>query len=324
MENATIVIRDGVIRSVAPGGAPPEGARVRDYTGLTVYAGFIEPYKEVEAPAVEAASPGAHWRTNVTPERSALDGAGLDENGREALRGLGFTAAAIAPDSGIFRGTGELIALSEDATEISAGSARVIRGGVYQSVSPERGGWGGTPPTSLMGAIAVIRQAFLDAGWYAQTKAVEAARSEGIERVDRSAALEALGENNPDATPILFDADTSLNALRMAKIAREFDRTAILLGSGREYERIDAVAALGLGMIVPVNYPKKPDVSTRALAESVSLKTLMAWEQAPTNLRRLDTAGATVALTTHRMKKTKSLNFCQNTCGQLSHKRSMM
>jgi len=317
VENATIVIRDGVIRSVAPGGAPPEGARVRDYTGLTVYAGFIEPYKEVEAPAVEAASPGAHWRTNVTPERSALDGAGLDEKGREALRGLGFTAAAIAPDSGIFRGTGELIALSEDATEISAGSARVIRGGVYQSVSPERGGWGGTPPTSLMGAIAVIRQAFLDAGWYAQTKAVEAARSEGIERVDRSAALEALGENNPDATPILFDADTSLNALRMAKIAREFDRTAILLGSGREYERVDAVAALGLGMIVPVNYPKKPDVSTRALAESVSLKTLMAWEQAPTNLRRLDTAGATVALTTHRMKKTKG--FWTNVRAAVTH-----
>ncbi len=317
VENATVVIRDGVIRSVTPGGAPPAGARVWDYTGLTVYAGFIEPHKEVETPAVESDAPGAHWRSNVTPERSALDGAGLDEKGREALRGLGFTAAAIAPDSGIFRGTGELIALSEDASEISAGSTRLIRAGVYQSVSPERGGWGGTPPTSLMGAIAVIRQAFLDAGWYAQTKAVEATRSEGVERVERNAALEALGENDADATPILFDADSSLNALRMAKIAREFGRTAILLGSGHEYERVDAVAALGVPVIVPVNYPDKPDVSTRALAENVSLKTLMAWEQAPTNLRRLDAAGAAVSLTTHRMKKTKG--FWSNVRSAVTH-----
>ncbi len=304
IENATVVVRDGVIRSVGAGGRVPDGAREWDLSGHTLYAGFIEAHKDVEAPAVEKDAPGSHWRENVTPERSALDGAGLDEKGREALRKLGFTAAAIAPDTGLFRGTGELISLAEPETEISAGASRLILGGVYQSVSPETGGWGGTPPTSLMGAIAIMRQVFLDAGWYAQTKQIEAARSD-VEPVERNAALEALGENNGDSRVILFDAETSLNALRMAKIAREFERRAMLLGSGREFERVEAIAGLGLPLVVPVNYPETPGVGTRAEAESVSLKTLMSWEQAPTNLRRLDVAGASVAVTTHRLKKTK-------------------
>jgi len=315
--NATLVIRDGVIRSVTSGGRAPAGARVWDYSGLTVYAGFIEPYAEVDAGEVVGSSPASHWRSNVTPQRSALDGGGLDEKGREGLRELGFASAALAAGSGIFRGTGELVSLAEPETEISAGAPRLIRSGVYQSVAPETGGWGGTPPTSLMGAIAVMRQTLSDAGWYAEVKGVEAARSEGLERAERNAALEALGENNADATMLLFDADDPLDALRMARVAGEFDRRAALLGSGREFERVDAVAGLGLQMIVPVNYPKKPDVSTTALAESVSLKTLMAWEQAPTNLRRLDEAGVSVSLTTHRLKKTK--DFWENVRAAVRH-----
>jgi len=77
VENATIVIRDGVIQSVASGAEPPAGARVHDLSGHTAYAGFIEPYAEVEAPKPDTSAPGRHWRDNVTPERSALDGEGL-------------------------------------------------------------------------------------------------------------------------------------------------------------------------------------------------------------------------------------------------------
>lgn len=301
VENATLVLRDGLIVSVKAGGEAPAGARVYDASGHTVYAGFIEAYTEVEAERPPEGTPASHWRENVTPERSALDGGGLDASQREGLRELGFTAAAIAPDSGLFRGSGELVSLGDGATQVSGGATTLIEGGVYQAVAPERGGWGGTPPTSLMGAIAIIRQTLSDADWYAQTKELEALRGSGIEPIERNAALEALQSDG--APPLLFHTDSSLDALRMGAIASEFERRALLLGSGREYERIDAIVRLGLEVIVPVNYPDAPDVSERSLAESVSLKRLMAWEQAPTNLRRLESAGAKVALTTHGLKK---------------------
>ena len=50
--------------------------------------------------------------------------------------------------------------------------------------------------------------------------------------------------------------------------------------------------ALGsLPIILPLRYPRTPDVSTISKAENVDLKELMAWEQAPTNPRRLEQAG---------------------------------
>src|SRR5882762_5999252 len=44
IEGATIILRDGLIKQVGKGVAPPEDARVWDMKGLTIYAGFIDPY----------------------------------------------------------------------------------------------------------------------------------------------------------------------------------------------------------------------------------------------------------------------------------------
>ena len=304
IQNATLIIRDGVVQSVEARGPVPLGARVHDLAGLRIYPGFIEPYAEVDAPAPSKDAPGAHWRENVTPQRSALDAGGLTSDQRQAMRKLGFSAAAIAPKAGLFRGTGALVSLAEPADDTAAESPRVLRDRVFHAVAPETGGWGGTPPTSLMGAIAIIRQTLSDAAWYDAAKTIEATRTQGIEPLAPNHALAALGPNNPSGEPLLFDAANSLNALRFAKVASEFNRRAILLGSGEEYERAQPIADLGLPLIVPVVYPEAPDVSSLAASEAVSLQDLMAWEQAPTNLRRLHTSGAAVAVTTHRLKKT--------------------
>jgi hypothetical protein len=44
VSNATIVIRDGLIKAVGPDAAVPADARVWDMKGATIYAGFIDPY----------------------------------------------------------------------------------------------------------------------------------------------------------------------------------------------------------------------------------------------------------------------------------------
>ena len=44
LEHATIVIRNGFIQAVGPEVAPPADARVWDLKGLTIYAGFIDPF----------------------------------------------------------------------------------------------------------------------------------------------------------------------------------------------------------------------------------------------------------------------------------------
>lgn len=328
LAGATVIIRDGRILSVTPGGAAPAGANVRDCTNLHIYAGFIEPYIDVEVPAPPADAPGTHWNSRITPQRTALDrGArGIDEREAETLRTMGFTAAAIAPRGGLIRGQSAVVSLAKPGN-ITAGPSRVYALKAYQTVGFDsgggRGGFGGPPgaapaetedqsrwsryPNSQMGAIALIRQTLSDADWIQEVRS--AAQSGSGERALRASTItDAFAPScletliRSDAAPrLLFDVGDELEALRAAKIAREFSRPAALLGSGVEFKRLDAIVKDGLPIILPLAFPERPRLGSLDRADAVELESMMAWEQGPTNPRRLDAAGLSVSLTTSKL-----------------------
>lgn len=345
IENAAIIFRDGIIVAVKAGEEGKEldtgGARVWDAKGLHVYPGFIDAHIDVAAPEPEANAPGVHWNSRIMPQRSALDGTGIDDRTAESLRRLGFTAGAIAPRGGIFRGTAAVVSLARPASEQSADRPPVYRERAYHGVAfdTSRRGRGGDDdlsrwtsyPNSQMGAIAVIRQTLIDADWQvearraggqiaanaldhlaaASVQVVTAGRSARIEegrarRGDESRRSDRgdqdLGLDLQRGLPLVFDTDDELEALRAAKIAREFDRPGIILGSGYEFRRLEAIARDGLPIILPLRFPRAPDVSSVGRADSVELRDMMTWEQAPTNPRRLDEAGIKVALTTSKLR----------------------
>lgn len=305
IENATIVVRDGVILSIEVGGAAPAGARVWDCEGLTVHAGFVEMHVGVDAPKPEADAFGGHWQTEMAvPQRSALDGPRISDDDAKELREIGFTAAAIAPKDGILRGTAAVVALGADGDAANAATREVIEDGVYQALSFRTAGWGSKGhlryPTSEMGAIALVRQALIDADRHQLCLAVDAAGANGHEAPQPSHALDALAAGG---APFLFDARNELQILRAARLVAEFGRPMMALGTGTEFRRLAAVVGAGIPVIVPVSFPDAPDVSTSTAAGAHSLRTLAGWEQAPTNPRRLVDAGVTIALTTARLEK---------------------
>lgn len=301
VEDATIVLRDGVIVSVQPAGAPPDGARVWDCSGLTIYPGLIDAHVPVEAPKPPADKPGAHWNPNVTAQRSALDGPGVDDKARKDLRALGFAAAGVAPKGGVFRGQGAVVLLDDSHAGASSDRADVVAPIAYNEVAFET--QRGEYPSAEMGAIALIRQTLLDADWHIESLNVYRRDPAHHEPVPPSDALVALGRNGQSGFPLLFDTTDELQILRAAKIAREFDRRMIALGSGTEFRRLDAITADKTPLIIPLDFPEAPKVATPGDADAVSLVDLMTWEQAPTNPRRLDAAGIPVALTTDKLKK---------------------
>ncbi len=318
IEDATIVLRDGVIVSVRAGAAPPAGARVWDYSGLTVYAGLIDAHVPVEAPAPDAKKVGTHWNSKVTPQRSALDGNGVSAELRDSLVKLGFTAAAMAPESGVFRGTSALVLLTDDESGSVSDGGAVVSPIVHHVIGFDAGSWNNPEyPNSQMGAIALIRQTLLDADWHARSIDVYSRNGAAHEPVAPSDALDALGPNDGHSFPLLFDTSDELEVLRAGKIAREFNRPFAILGSGTEFRRLDAIAHDKAAVIAPLNFPKTPDVKTISGAESVSLRELMTWEQAPTNPRRLDQAGVKVALTTDKIEKRK--DFFDNLRKAITH-----
>jgi len=295
VDNATIVLRDGRIVSVSSGTKPPAGARVWDCKGLTIYAGFVEPYHGVDAPAPDPKAPGTHWNPKITPQRHVLSGKGLDDAKREEYRKLGFGAIAIAPNGGIFRGTSAVVLTGKPA---SGEGERVVADYVFQAMAFDRGpGY----PGSEMGMIAAMRQAFLDADWHARCLAVYDANPRAHRKPERADAPASLASRRN--IPLVFDCRDELELLRAYKVAKEFRRAAIALGSGLEFRRVDAVAKTGMSVLVPVDFPAAPDVSTVAKADRVSLRDLMTWEQAPTNPRRLQDKGVKIAFTTARLTK---------------------
>jgi len=232
MENATLVIRDGVIVSVEAGAEPPAGARLWDLSGHTIYPGLIESFAPVSVPAPDQSSPGAHWNAAIAAERSALSGESLTASDREKLRKMGFVVAHIAPDDGLLRGQTALVALGEDRN-LSDPTARVINPSLWHAAALRRGSLGSGYPGSKMGAIALIRQTLADAQWWPQAAN---AHRDNPAKFSRPAPNDAVSTLADDRS-LFFIVDDELDLLRSARLASEFDRDAVFVGSGTELRR---------------------------------------------------------------------------------------
>jgi imidazolonepropionase-like amidohydrolase len=298
IENATLVVRNGVIVSIEADAEPPAGARVWDVSGLRIYPGLIEPYASVSIPAPDEASAGSHWNAAIAAQRTALAGESLTASDRENLRSMGFVVAHIAPDDGLFRGRSAVVSLGEDRN-VSDPTARVITDGLWHTAALRRGRLGSDYPGSRMGSIALMRQTLADAQWWPQAHAAHERNPSRFSRPDPNDAVATLS----DGGALFFIVDDELDLLRTARLAGEFDRDAVFVGTGTELRRLDAIAALEQPVIVPLSYPSRPQVDTISDQNAVSLRDLMMWEQAPTNVRRLHEAGVPLTITSSRLRR---------------------
>ncbi len=261
-----------------------------------IYAGFIDPYIEVNAPMPPENAIGTHWSNKVTPQRDALD-IGLGPDAAKSLREMGFTAAMIAPDDGIFRGWSAIVSTAADFKDDSLGDPPTHQAHAGQMMGFDRGGWGDPGyPTSHMGVIALMRQTFIDASHRAQTT---------------HADTSCLDQINPAKTTLFYETNQELEALLADNIAKEFNHTnLVIIDNGTAHRRLAAFKDMGHPVIVPLRYPETPDVFSVGAADSVDLATLQHHERAPANARWLHNSGLTVALTTSKLRDSE--NFWDN------------
>ncbi len=296
IDDATIVIRDGIIRSVERGGAPPAGARVWDLAGRTVYPGFIDAHADLgmdEVPEGGDVGP-THWNPQVRAWFSTTDNLRDDEDRRKALRSQGFGTALVVPKQGIFRGSASVVSLGDAGVR-----DRVLRPDVAQSIGFDRSfELGGRYPNSSMGTIALMRQTFMDADWY--QRAWQAYESSGRSFLppETSGALEALEDAVENRQPVLFETRSEEEYLRSRALVDEFGLTAWYRGSGEEYRLLDVLDGMDAPLFVPLAFPDAPEVDDPEAAMDASLAELRHWYLAPTNPAQLADAGIDFAITT--------------------------
>ncbi len=293
LEKATLVIRDGKIAEVGTAVTPPPESRLIDMAGKTIYAGFVDAGIELELPPADATRGTPHWNSEITPERSVANLITANEATMAKLRKAGITAALVAPRDGIIKGTSAVL-LTSNQSPIDALLKSDVAMHVRLTVTRGRGR--DAYPGSPMGAVALARQTFLDSQWHSQ--AWQTYRSQtGIESPESNSALDALSGHVAAGKMVMFDALNEQYALRADAFGREFGLNVVLKGSGQEYQLLDRIAKLHRTIVLPVNFPKPPNVATPEAALDTELEELTHWELAPENPGRLSKAGVKIALT---------------------------
>ncbi|MCB9300166.1 MAG: amidohydrolase family protein [Lewinellaceae bacterium] len=299
VDNATLLIRNGKVLSVIPGGPVPKGAVEVRLEGKTVYPAFIDLYSGygVPQPKPERGSsrqrgeqmtsdkPGAYaWNEALKPEFRAYESFNTDDKTADGLRQQGFAAVASQQMDGISRGTATLVALGDESPH-----EMIIREQVAHNLSFRKGTSSQDYPSSLMGAIALLRQTYYDGQWY------------GKQKEETNLSLEAW--NAIQGLPQVFEAGNRLEALRAARLGQEFNKRYIIKGSGDEYQRIDELKATGSAFILPLDFPDAYNVEDPYNAQLINLEQMKHWELAPTNPGRLANAGFEIALTMDGLEK---------------------
>ena len=295
IEDGTVVMRDGIITAVGAKVKIPKQTTIIDMDGKHIYAGFIESWLDVKTVKKDT-SLQANWNSNM---RAYLKGADLfhpKEKSLKELHGLGFTTAHVTPKGGIFQGSSGLVQLGQ--------IPKVLSNNVAQVVEYAAGGWGAKEyPTSLLGAIAFIRQGFLDADWYSKSQGILAKYPEGNEPIQADRSLEELSIAKRNKQPFVFRTGNELYIDRSSNIADEFELDLWIMGNGYEYRRIEEMPASF--MIIPLNFPAKPEVADPQNALQYSTEQLKHWDMAPDNAAKLADAGFQFALTSAELKDRK-------------------
>ncbi len=293
LENATLLIQDGKVKGVGKNVSIPGNTVQVDLKGKSIYPSFIDVFSDFgvdtpkplenrgRSPQYDATREGFYWNDHIMPENNAIAIFKFDGKKAEELRKAGFGVVNSHIQDGIARGTGALITLKGEGTN----AERVLddRSAQYfsfeKSVAKEQ-----SYPTSLMGAMALLRQMYHDMDWYAGKNA---------ETTDRS--LEALIRNR--GLVQVFAAQDNGQVLRADKIGDAFGIQYVILASGAEYENIDDIKAANAPLIVPLDFPEAYDVADPYQAGYIALKDMRHWNLAPTNPKVLADNGLTYSFT---------------------------
>ena len=296
VDNAVLVFQEGKI--VASGKVSmPKNAVVIDGRGAFVYPSFIDPYANI---GVEKAkrndyNPGSTYLPTDATSAAYNDAVKADTRAVSSFTNQskdfqdylkqGFGAALSFNEDGIVRGSAVLITLGEGIS-----SEKVIKEDAGLMLSFSKGSSRQAYPSSLVGSVALLRQLYLDADWYAKSGYLE----------NKNTNLEAF--NRYRKLPTIIETSEKWDVLRADAIGDEAATQFVFVGSGTEYQRAKEMKATNGTFILPLEYPKPFQSQDLMNVEDLDVADLKHWELAPYNAVYLAKEKVPFALTMSRLK----------------------
>jgi imidazolonepropionase-like amidohydrolase len=298
LEQADLLIENGRIVKIGHNLKFPAGTMVVDAAGMYLLPSFVEVYtqngikapssdrKQGWGPQMESNKQGPfYWNESIHPEVNHVDFLNFDPKEEERLLKMGFGFSVPHHMDGIARGTAPLLALGELAPD-----KKVLYGDVISFFSLQKGSSHQTYPSSQMGVLALLKQAFIDAQWYAES-----------DKKPANYSLQALSEQLTRS--LIFEATDYLEVLRISKLVAAYNLKATVICGGNEYARLDEVKATNMQFVLPLTFPDAFDVKNPYVAKEIPLSALKHWELAPSNPYAFFRAGMAFAFTAHGLEK---------------------
>lgn len=248
IDDATIVIRDGLIERVGRDVAVPAGARVVDATGAVVTPGLIDSATQIGVVEIDAYANTADQAVSndrITAAFNVADGYNPLSTLIPVTRVEGVTRAVVSPSA-----RGSLIAGQGIVVHLGDGSAdgHIVRSpaGMFV-VLGERG-------AALAGgargaAMLVLREALQDARDYAANRPAfdrNQRRDYALSRLD----LEALVPVVEGRLPLVVAVDRASDILAALRLRDEMALRMILMGGAEGWIVADAIAAADVPVVV--------------------------------------------------------------------------
>ncbi|MBC7695594.1 MAG: amidohydrolase family protein [Burkholderiales bacterium] len=290
--NAAILVQDGKILRAGEKLEIPKDAITTDLKGKHIYPAFIDLYSDYGMPEVkrtdftDAPKKGAFgWNQAIKSEAEAHKLFLHNQQKADELRKIGFGSVVTIQKDGIVRGSGAFVNLSNAKENES-----VIKDRAAAFYSFNKGSSPQDYPSSLMGAVALLRQTYYDAAWYKTNQS----------KTEYNITLDAF--NKLQELPAVFEGNDKFNDLRAKKIGDEFKIKYIIKGGGNEYQRLYDIQNSNAKFIIPINFPEAIDVEDPYDAEQASLTDLKHWEMAPANLAELEKNNVQFCITSSDLK----------------------
>ena len=305
IDNGTLIIKNGLIEDVGSNIDVPNGIRVFDLDGKHIYPSFIDLYSDYAIVKNERGRPSSNWMSSYTnpqmlskkngpfawnesirPEYNSVENIKFDDKKSKVLRNQGFGSVVSHNMDGIIRGTGTFLSLSDGYQQKT-----VIKEKSSLHFSFLKGSTQQRYPSSLMGAVALLKQSFLDADWYKKNQGK-------INNVNLS--LSALNKNYE--LPKIIEVRDKLRILLAQKIEKEIGIKFLIKGQGDEYQRLKEIKKGNSNLIIPINFPKPYDVDDPFKNNDILLSQLKHWELAPSNPYFLEKNNINFSITSHGLK----------------------
>ncbi len=251
LDNATVVLRDGVVVDVGASVSIPKDARIIDGTGLTLTPGLIDAYSGTGMPAPRPGGGGPGAAGATPPPNPIAPASNIYERVRavDALkaRDSGITTIVPIPREGLVFGAAAVMNLVGDRPE-----AMVVKPDIALAASLTT--LGQRYPGSLMGTMAFFRQALIDGAYHrAEMTAYEKAPG-GRKRPAFDPGLDVWAGVAGGTTPLLLQTSRIGDLRRAFGLADEFKLKLVLAGNTHAFEEAALLKERKPALLVSVNF----------------------------------------------------------------------